>query len=190
MPVNFGKMPNARNEARVRSPRNSAVSFSVNAPSTYFFWPAGPARRVVSSNPATAAAVISALISLTTSAITSAALARHEWMNPSETWAPATSAISLRHLSTGTCWNTSRYTARARRAGPMLTGESGTPGGRAGDVHLLVGAGHAPVFGPGQVRTAPARPGRVMIDDLVRHRPRHGRPGRAGLLAALARRPL
>ena len=63
------------------------------------------------------------------------------------------------------------------------------PGGPLGDVHLLAGAGHAQVLGPGQVRTAPARPGRVMIDDLVRHRPRHGRPGRAGLLAPLARRP-
>ena len=41
----------------------------MNAARTYFFCPAGPARSVVSSNPATCAAVISVLISFTTSAI-------------------------------------------------------------------------------------------------------------------------
>lgn len=51
---------------------------------TYFFRPAFPARSVVSSNPATCAAVISALISLTTSLRAPAAFRRQEWMNPSE----------------------------------------------------------------------------------------------------------
>ena len=76
----------------------------MNAPSTYFFVPAGQARSVVSSNPATAAAVISVLISCTTSLMISAALARQEWMNPAETRAPVTSAISCWQRSTGTCW--------------------------------------------------------------------------------------
>jgi hypothetical protein len=80
----------------------------VNAPWTYFFSPAGPDRSVVSSKPATGDAVIRARISATTSAARDAALARHEWMNPSDTTAPVTSAISRRHRSTGTCWKTTR----------------------------------------------------------------------------------
>ena len=80
----------------------------MNAPWTYFFSPAGPDRSVVSSNPATAAAVIKVRISRTTSAARSAALRRHEWMNPAETSAPAMSAIRSRHRSTGTCWKTTR----------------------------------------------------------------------------------
>ena len=47
-------------------------------------------------------------ISLTTSAASSAALRRQEWMNPAETCAPAASEIRPRHRSTGTCWKTSR----------------------------------------------------------------------------------
>jgi len=80
----------------------------VNAPWTYFFSPAGPARSVVSSNPATGAAVIRARISATTSFTSPAAFARQEWTNPSDTTAPVTSAISCRHRSTGTCWKTTR----------------------------------------------------------------------------------
>jgi hypothetical protein len=53
-----------------------------------FFSPAGPDRSVVSSSPATCAAVIRVRISRTTSAARSAALARQEWMNPVETPAP------------------------------------------------------------------------------------------------------
>ena len=49
--------PGAQPEAEYRS---------VNAPWTYFFSPAGPDRSVVSSNPATAAAVIRVRISRTT----------------------------------------------------------------------------------------------------------------------------
>ena len=49
---------------------------SVNAPCTYFFSPAGPERSVVSSNPATAAAVIRVRISRTTSAARPAACRR------------------------------------------------------------------------------------------------------------------
>ena len=80
----------------------------MKAPWTYFFSPAGPDRSVVSSNPATGAAVIRARISATTSLSSDAAFARHEWTNPSETRAPVTSAISSRHRSTGTCWKTTR----------------------------------------------------------------------------------
>ena len=76
----------------------------MTAASTYLFCPAGPHRSVVSSNPATCAAVIRVLISLTTSAIRPAALARQECTNPAETCAPVTSAISRWHRSTGTCW--------------------------------------------------------------------------------------
>ena len=46
----------------------------MNAPWTYFFSPAGPDRSVVSSNPATGAAVIRARISATTSPASDAAL--------------------------------------------------------------------------------------------------------------------
>ena len=80
----------------------------MNAPWTYFLSPAGPDRSVVSSNPATGAAVIRARISATASAASDAAFARQEWMKPSETPAPLTSAISCRHRSTGTCWKTTR----------------------------------------------------------------------------------
>ena len=103
----------------------------MTAASTYFLVPAGPHRSVVSSNPATWAAVISVLISLTTSAITAAALARQEWTKPTETRAPVTSAISWAHRSAGTCWNTVRYTARARRFGPVLTADPPAPSGQA-----------------------------------------------------------
>ena len=74
--------------------------------------------------------MIRARISATTSPASDAALARHEWMNPSDTAAPATSAISCRHRSTGTCWKTTRYTASARSRGPIDSAESGTPAGR------------------------------------------------------------
>ena len=80
----------------------------MNAPWTYFFSPADPDRSVVSPKPATGAAVIRARISATTSAARDAALVRHEWMNPSDTTVPVTSAISCRHHSTGTCWKTTR----------------------------------------------------------------------------------
>ncbi len=101
-------MPNSRNDPRVRAPRKNSEQDSVTAASTYFLVPAGPQRSVVSSNPATYAAVISVLISFTTSATTAAAFARLEWMNPAETCAPVTSAISRAHRSIGTCWNTTR----------------------------------------------------------------------------------
>ena len=93
---------------RLRVPSQNAEYRSVNAPWTYFFSPAGPDRSVVSSNPATGAAVIRVRISATTSPASDAALARHEWIKPSDTAAPATSAISCRHRSTGTCWKTTR----------------------------------------------------------------------------------
>ena len=58
---------------------------------------------MVSSNPATGEAVISARVSATTPLARDAAFARHERMNPSDTAAPVTPAISRRHRSTGTC---------------------------------------------------------------------------------------
>jgi hypothetical protein len=94
--------------SRLRVPSQKAEYSSVNAPRTSFFSPAGPDRSVVSSNPATAAAVIRARISRTTSAARSAALRRQEWMNPADTSAPATPEIRSRHRSTGTCWKTTR----------------------------------------------------------------------------------
>ena len=95
-------------ESRLRAPSQKAEYCSVNAPWTYFLSPAGPDRSVVSSNPATAAAVIRVRISRTTSAARDAACRRHEWTNPAETAAPVTSAISCWHRSTGTCWKTTR----------------------------------------------------------------------------------
>ena len=71
--------------SRLRVPSQNAEYRSVNAPWTYFFSPACPERSVVSSNPATADAVIRVPISATTSPARLAAFARHEWMNPSDT---------------------------------------------------------------------------------------------------------
>ena len=162
-------------------PSQNAEYRSVNAPWTYFFSPAGPDRSVVSSNPATGAAVISVRISSTTSATSEAALARQEWMNPSDTSAPVTSAISCAHRSTGTCWKTTRYTASARSLGPIDSAESGTPAGRGAtcgfpqahracagragparrrdrDLLLLKRPGNAQVSRAGQVRAARAPP--------------------------------
>ena len=62
----------------LRVPRWNAEYSSVNAPWTYFFSPAGPERSVVSSNPATSVAAISARISRTGSAARPAALRRQE----------------------------------------------------------------------------------------------------------------
>lgn len=101
-------MPASSIESRLRAPSRNAEYASVNAPRTYFFSRAGPDRSVVSSNPATAAAVIRVWISCTTSAAREAACYRHEWTNPAETAAPATSAISCRHRSTGTSWKSTR----------------------------------------------------------------------------------
>jgi hypothetical protein len=92
----------------VRAPRKNSEYRSVTAASTYFLVPAAPQRSVISSKPATYAAVISVLISFTTSVSTSAALARQECTNPAGTSAPVTSAISRTHRSVGTCWNTTR----------------------------------------------------------------------------------
>src|ERR1039457_3343729 len=69
-----GQVPNSANDFRVRRPRKNKLYSSVTAASTNFLVPAGPHRSVVSSNPATAAAVIS----VTTSAIPPAAPARQE----------------------------------------------------------------------------------------------------------------
>ena len=208
--MNAGRTPNSRKDSRVRRPRKNSECRSVTAASTYFLVPAGPHRSVVSSNPATCAAVISVLISLTTSAITSAALARQEWTNPAETRAPVTSAISWAHRPTGTCWNTTRYTARARRFGPMLTADPAAPcrAGRhmhlaalaAGLVEVMLDApcrhqrhlqllerpDDAQVRRPGQVRPAPARPSGTVIDHLIGFRPRHRRARRPRLLPAPA----
>ena len=96
-------------ESRLRVPSQKAEYRSVNAPWTYFFSPAGPDRSVVSSNPATGAAVIRARISAHhLRGQATRPCARQEWMNPSDTAAPVTSAISCRHRSTGTCWKTTR----------------------------------------------------------------------------------
>ncbi|HEY6309505.1 MAG TPA: hypothetical protein VIY52_01670 [Streptosporangiaceae bacterium] len=95
-------------ESRLRAPSQNAEYSSVNAPCTYFVSPAGPDRSVVSSNPATGAAAIRMRISRTTSTVRDAAFARQEWMSPSETAAPVTSAISCWHRSTGTCSKTTR----------------------------------------------------------------------------------
>ena len=87
-------MPNCRNDSRVRASRKNSEQDSVTAARTYFLVPAGPQRSVVSSNPAAWAAVISVLISLTTSATVPAAFARQECTNPAGTCAPVTSLIS------------------------------------------------------------------------------------------------
>jgi hypothetical protein len=77
--------PGVLHRVRLRAPSQNAEYSPVKAPWTYFLPPAGPDRSVVSSNPATGAAVIRARISPTTSAARDAAFARQEWMKPSET---------------------------------------------------------------------------------------------------------
>src|SRR5271170_2365399 len=59
------------------------------------------------------------------------------------------------------------------------------PCGDQRDLHLLQRPGRPEVRGGSQVRAAPARPGRVMVADLIRDRPAHRRPGSPGLLALL-----
>ena len=67
IPAKHGRIPASSMVSRLRVPSQNAEYSSVNAPCTYFFSPA-PDRSVVSLNPATAAAVIRARISRTTSA--------------------------------------------------------------------------------------------------------------------------
>jgi hypothetical protein len=62
---------------------------------------------VVSSSPATWAAVIAALIKSTTSTIAAAVRASIPWMNPVDGLAPVRSATSHPQRSTGTCWYSS-----------------------------------------------------------------------------------
>ena len=108
IPAKSGRIPKSFMVSRDRVPRWNREYRSVYAPWTYFFSPAAPDRRVVSSNPTTFAAMSSVLISLTVPAAMDAAFARQEWMNPADTSAPATSDSSCPHRSTGRCWKTSR----------------------------------------------------------------------------------
>ena len=191
-------------------PRKNAGYRSVKAPCTYFFCPAGPARKVVSSNPATCAAVISVLISLITPAASSAAVRRQEWMNPAETTAPVTSAISCRHRPIGTCWNTTRarsqgtqpragghrrvrHPRRARRhvlaaaaAQSVVQVMLDPLRGRFRDLQLPERAGHPEIPGGCQVRAALARPLRVVIPGVIGLGPAHRRSRRPRLLPPLA----
>jgi len=57
--------------------------------------------------------------------------ARVRQTQPVDTAAPHTSASSIAVRSTGTCWNTNRYTARARRFGPYTTGPVAAAGAAA-----------------------------------------------------------
>src|SRR5260370_1130372 len=116
-------------ESRLRSPSQKAEYRSVNAPWTYFFSPAGPDRSVVSSNPATAEAVVRARVSPTPSAARDAAPARHRGMNPPDTAGPAPSGVSSPHPSPGTAVKTTRETPRAP---PPLPPRPPPPGGATG----------------------------------------------------------
>src|SRR5450755_4451642 len=203
-------MPASFMVSRLRVPSQNAEYSSVNAPWTYFFSPAAPDRSVVSSKPATGAAAISVRISRTASVTRPAAFPMQEWTNPAERTPPVRSAIRACARSTGTCWNTDRYTAIADRRGPTDSGASGTPAGRAatwtlpqahprlvqvvlvppgrlrfGNVFLLAGPGDAQVSGIRQVSAAPAVPLREVADDLVRPLPAHRRARRPGLLPRL-----
>ena len=96
-----------RIDSRLRVPRWKEEYCSVNAPCTYFLFPAG-ADRVVSSNPAPSAAVIRVRISRTTSAARLAAARRHEWMKPPETAAPGHIGDQVPAPLDRMCWKTTR----------------------------------------------------------------------------------
>ena len=84
----------------------------------------------VSSTWITCASTISDLISFSTSISIPATVVRTELIHPVEGRAPVRSAISAAARATGMCWNTSRYTASARRFGPY-TAAAPTPAGAA-----------------------------------------------------------
>jgi hypothetical protein len=88
---------------------------------------------VVSSTWITCAATINDLISFSTSPSRSAAVTRTELTQPVEGRAPVRSAIKAWVRATGMCWNTSRYTASARRFGPY-TAAAPIPAGAAATV--------------------------------------------------------
>ena len=93
-----------RNDARSRPPRWNRLYWSVTADRTWRFWPAGPARRVVSSNPTTCAIVISDLIVVTVWRTAVAQRASRPWQNPVDgAVPPVRSAINSTHRATGTC---------------------------------------------------------------------------------------
>jgi hypothetical protein len=64
------------------------------------------------------ASTINDLISFSTSTSASATVDSIELIQPVDGRAPVRSEISACVRATGTCWNTSRYTANARRFGP------------------------------------------------------------------------
>ena len=129
-------------------------------------------------------------------------------MNPSETAAPVTSAISCRHRSTGHAGRrpgkppghaaAARWTGRnpARPpGGPRMHPAAGAPGlvqvvlhplrRRGRDLLLLIRPGNPQVSGIGQVTAAGAGALGMVILGPVRDLPRHGRPRAARLLPAL-----
>ena len=84
----------------------------------------------VSSTWITCANTIRDVISFSTSTSTPATVVSTELIQPVEGRAPVISAISIAVRATGMCWNTSRYTASARRFGPY-TAAAPTPAGAA-----------------------------------------------------------
>ena len=87
----------------------------------------------VSSTCTTCASTINDLISFSVSASAAAASPTALVTQPVDGRAPVRSAISCAVRATGTWWNTSRYTASARRLGPYWVGPR-TPGGASARV--------------------------------------------------------
>src|SRR5512135_1954848 len=108
--------PGAGGGERAGGRRAEPASVRVQATCSHCLPP--PTFRLVSSTCTSWANTTSVLISFSTSASASAVAASTPLTQPVEHSAPVTSAISVAARSTGTCWNTTGYTASARRFGP------------------------------------------------------------------------
>ena len=196
-------------ESRLRAPSQNAEYSSVNAPWTYFFSPAGPDRSVVSSNPATAAAVIRVRISRTTSAARTAACAQARMDEPGRHGGAGHVGDQLpaplhRDMLEDDQVNGQGTQPRpdgqgrirhARRAGRDMRPAAGAARlvqvvldplrRRHRDLLLLIRPRHAQVSGIRQVPAARALALRVMVLGPVRDLPRHRRTRAARLLPPL-----
>ena len=174
---------------------------SVNAPWTYFFSPAGPDRSVVSSNPATVAAVIRALISLTVPAAIDAALrqagvdepvrhlrAGHVGQQHAGTAPPGRAGRPPGRPPAPAAAARSRPRSPGRRAGGARRGSSrtrtGPRAGRAGSVCRLRLGDLLLLVGPGDPRGRRHQPGPRRTRTRPPDNSRRSRPGPSQVIAA------
>src|SRR5271166_4129114 len=188
--------------SRDRVPRCNREYRAVNAPWTYFCSPAAPDRSVVSSNPATFAAMSSVLISLTVPAAMDVAFARQEWMNPADTSAPArlhrqvledqqvdgqrTQPRPDRYRGVRDAGRAGRHVGLPALAPGLVQVMLHGDGFRLGDLFLLAGPGDAKIGGAVEVRPALAGALGEPVAGHIRLGPGHRRPRRPRLLAPLA----